>query len=282
MHGTDASLHAALVDAHVHFHPCFDPELFLDSARDNFRAVAQELDLGPRYCAYLLLTETADAHWYALVKERASHGWKVSDLWTAQSTTDDRQLRLVHSDGTVLNVVAGRQIAAAENLEVLALGTAVQVPDGYPLIETLQRVMELDAMAVLPWGFGKWLGRRGHKVRNLIDTMRAGQIFLGDNSARLAGVRDPELFDVARAKGIAILPGTDPFPFPGHERRVGRMGLVVRAATELSEWRDLRAAIVAKDGLAPFGELEQPLPFVMNQVRMQLAKHASRRRAPAY
>jgi hypothetical protein len=56
----------------------------------------------------------------------------------------------------------------------------------------------------------------------------------------------------------------------------------VRAATELSEWRELRAAIVAKAGLAPFGAFEQPLPFVMNQVRMQLAKHMSRRRAPVY
>jgi hypothetical protein len=282
MPGTDASLHAALVDAHVHFHSCFDPELFLDSARDNFRAAADELGLEPRYAAYLLLTETADAHWFSLVKERASHGWKVSDLWTAHSTADERQLRLKHSDGTVLNVVAGRQIVAAEGLEVLALGTALGVPDGYPLIETLQRVIELDAVPVLPWGFGKWLGRRGHKIRNLIDTMPAEQVFLGDNSARLAGVRDPELFDVARAKGIAILPGTDPFPFPGHERRVGRMGVVVRAATELSEWRELRAAIVAKAGLAPFGAFEQPLPFVMNQVRMQLAKHMSRRRAPVY
>ena len=191
-------------------------------------------------------------------------------------------------------VVLGTVIAAAHphgfGAQAAAAAKHGKAPDSGAATKDLQRavemlqqrVKELDAMAVLPWGFGKWLGRRGMKVRETIDMAVPGQLFLGDNSARLFGTPDPELFEAARAKGIAILPGTDPFPFPGQERRVGRMGFAVRSTAPLSEWSQLRAAIVAQQGLTPFGALEQPLPFIMNQVRMQVAKRTSRRRVLAY
>lgn len=279
MNGTDSRLHTALVDAHVHFHACFDIELFLASARENFAATASEAGIEPGYSAFLLLTESADANWFAQLTERASRGWKVCDLWTAHATSDEREVRLVHTSGMTLNIVAGRQIVTAERLEVLALGSAFTVPDGYPIIETIQRVSELGAVPVIPWGFGKWLGRRGRKVHEVLSTATAGELFLGDNSGRLIGTRDPEQFVRARAKGIAILPGTDPFPFPEQARRVGRMGFVVRSSHELSSWKQLREALVAREGITPYGDLEQPLPFVMNQVAMQVVKHTARRRA---
>lgn len=283
MPGTDASLHTALVDAHVHFHACFDTELFLASARDNFRAVANELGLSPSSSFYLLLTETADAGWFGQLQDRLSHGWTPSDFWTVHATGDERHLRLVHTDGSTLNVVAGRQIVTSERLEVLALGSVSTVPDGYPLLDTVRRVTALEAVPVLPWGFGKWLGRRGEKIRDIINVSSRGQIFLGDNSGRLGGLGDPELFRFARAtKGITVLPGTDPFPFPGQAQRVGKMGFVAQSAADLSRWENLRAAIVSQEGLRPYGALEQPLPFVLNQVAMQYMKRAARRRAPAY
>ena len=281
MNGTDSRQHTALVDAHVHFHACFDTEIFLASARENFAAAASEAGIEPGFTAFLLLTESADANWFSQLQERASHGWKVCDLWNAHATSDDREVRVVHSSGMALNVVAGRQIVTAERLEVLALGSAVTLPDGYPLLETIQRVSELGGVPVIPWGFGKWLGRRGRKVHDVLATAAPGELFLGDNSGRLTGTRDPEQFVRARAKGIGILPGTDPFPFSEQARRVGRMGFVVRSSHPLSSWEQLRAAIIAREGISAYGELEQPLPFVMNQVAMQVVKHTARRRVQA-
>ena len=279
MTGTESpQQYTALVDAHVHFHACFEIEQFLAAARENFADAASEAGIEPGFSAYLLLTESADANWFAQLEERASHGWKVCDLWTAHATSDERAVRLVHSSGMTLNIVAGRQIVTAERLEVLALGSAATLPDGYPLLETIQRVSELGAVPVIPWGFGKWLGRRGRKVHDVLSTARPGELCLGDNSGRLTGTRDPEQFVRARAKGIAILPGTDPFPFPEQARRVGRMGFVVRSVYDLSTWEQLRKSIIGRDTIEPYGEREQPLPFVMNQVAMQVVKHTARRR----
>jgi hypothetical protein len=276
MIGTDSSQHTALVDAHVHFHACFDTELFLGSARENFAAAASEAGIEPDFTAFLLLTESAGANWFSQLQEPASRGWKVCDLWTAHATSDDREVRIVHTSGMALHIVAGRQIVTAERLEVLALGNPYAVPDGYPLLETIQRVTELGAVPVIPWGFGKWLGKRGRKVHDVLAAATPGELFLGDNSGRLMGTRDPEQFVRARAKGISILPGTDPFPFPEQARRVGRMGFVVRSPHALSSWKQLRDAIVAREGISPYGEREQPLPFVMNQVAMQVVKHTAR------
>jgi hypothetical protein len=277
----DAPVHAALVDAHVHFHACFDPDVFLASARANFRAAADELGIDAGFSAYLLLTESADAHWFAQLQERVSTGWTASEAWAVQATGDARELRLVHTDGAALSVVAGRQIVTAEKLEVLALGMASTVPDGYPVVETLRRVSSLGAIPVIPWGFGKWLGRRGDRVRELVEAAAPAQLFLGDNSGRLAGTAEPPLFELARRKGIGVLPGTDPFPFRDHARRVGRMGFAVQTADEIANWPRLREAILAQSGIRPYGSLERPLAFVGNQVAMQLRKRLSRRRMPA-
>ena len=276
----DAPVHTALVDAHVHFHGCFDPDLFLASARTNFRVAAETLGVEGTFSAHLLLTESADADWFTDLTDRVATGRKAADAWAVQSTDDTRELRLVHDDGTTLNVVAGHQIVTAEGIEVLALGMVPTVPDGYPITETLRRVSSLGAIPVIPWGFGKWLGRRGERVRQLVEGATPSDLFLGDNSGRLAGTAEPPLFDLARRKGVGLLPGTDPFPFRDQARRIGRMGFAVRGVHEPCDWQHLREAILAQNGLQPYGSLERPLAFVGNQVAMQLRKRLSRRRIP--
>ena len=274
----DAPVHAALVDAHVHFHGCFDPNVFLASATANFRLAALDLGLGP-FAAHLLLTESADADWFSELTKHAADGTSPCDGWTARATDDPRELKLVHEDSATLNVVAGRQIVTAEGIEVLALGMVSKIPDGYPVAETLRHVSRVEAIPVIPWGFGKWLGRRGDRVRQLVERATPSHLFLGDNSGRLSGTAEPPLFGVARDKGIGILPGTDPFPFREQARRVGRMGFTVTGADLLTDWRRLREAILAQRDLKPYGSLERPLAFVGNQVAMQVRKRLANRNA---
>lgn len=52
--------------------------------------------------------------------------------------------------------MAGRQIVTAEKLEVLALGTDLDIDDGRPIREVLSLVTENGGLPVIPWGAGKW------------------------------------------------------------------------------------------------------------------------------
>ncbi len=176
-------------------------------------------------------------------------------------------------------IIAGRQIVTGEGLEVLALGLADRFADGHPTAETLARVAEAGAMPVLPWGFGKWTGRRGKLVAELIASPPCA-FFLGDNGGRLAITAEPPAFAEGRARGFRILPGTDPFPFRWDAGRVGSFGL---------EWDENLAEdkiflslrnLLGDSQRAPrrYGHLERLPAFVRNQVAIQARKWARKLR----
>jgi hypothetical protein len=215
-----------LVDAHVHVHPCFARDDFLDAALRNFRQAAERLGLAGPYTGCLLLAEMKAEHWFrrARAEEAASPD---TATWQLVPTQEEVSLFALRRTGEKLLLVAGRQIAAREGLEVLALGRDLEVPDGLPLDETLRRVRESGALAVLPWGFGKWWGRRGALVAGALARRNGEELFLGESSCRPDAGGMPDLFRDARAREVRVLPGTDPLPFPDHCGRAGSYGFVM-------------------------------------------------------
>jgi hypothetical protein len=131
--------------------------------------------------------------------------------------------------------------------------------------------------AVLPWGFGKWTGRRGRVVA---DYLRGAdrRVALGDNGGRLGLAPRPRLFDDAVRAGRVVLPGSDPLPFASQTTNAGRYGCVLEG--------DLDAAAPARDLIdllvrletqpCTYGRLESLSGFLGSQLRMQWRK---RRRA---
>lgn len=212
----------ALVDAHVHIHPLFPLELFLDGALKNFRTAAERLGATATGC--LLLAEMAGSHWFR--EAPATVG-----AWTLGSTGEEHSFVARRSTGESLVIVAGRQIAVLERLEVLALGRDAEIPDGLPLDETLRRVRESGSLPVLPWGFGKWSGRRGALVAAAL-ARPGGELYLGDNSNRLQLAGMPRLLREAGERGALVLPGTDPLPFHSHAGRAGSFGFVLEGALD--------------------------------------------------
>lgn len=205
----------ALVDAHVHVHPCFSIQTFLDGAARSFRRAASDLGLSGSFTGCLLLAEMAGVRWFQQAREEGA----------LLTTEDESSLVAVRDSGERLILVAGRQIATRERLEVLALGRDVDVPDGRSLEETLLKVRQSGALPVLPWGVGKWWGRRGELVAEAL--AREGELYLGDNSGRLRLAGMPKLLCVGRERGRIVLPGTDPLPFPHHAGRAGSFGFVL-------------------------------------------------------
>lgn len=261
------------MDAHVHFHPCFDAARFLTASYQNFLRAARQLEASRNFVGFLLLTEVEEMDWFGeLARARDSHQPLAQEYYVC-STSDDCTLEVRGPGGLRLNIVAGRQIQTEERLEVLALGTFRQIDDGWPVAETLQHIREIGAIPVLPWGFGKWLGARGQCVRALVGAASPGTLFLGDNSGRPIGTPDPAPFRLGKRKGIAILPGSDPLPFPSEYDRAGRTGFVLEfddGPSSACDWSHIRRRIFQLMYARRFGPLERPLRFLRNQAAMQL------------
>lgn len=267
-----------IADAHVHFYDCFDLTAFLDSAAASFRDGARQLSLPAETPGVLLLTERAQEDYFRL--------WSAGDVaaadrWSLQRTDEECSLVARRSDGAELYLVAGSQIATGDGLEVLALATTREFPDGRSFRETLDSVLESGAMTVLPWGFGKWSLERGARVADAIDAASPDALFLGDNANRLRWGSRPKLFDVASDRGFRILPGSDPLPFARHTHRAGSYGFAVPAALDGARPAEsLREGLRERDTQPPvYGRLEGLTQFFVNQLALQWRKRTGAGRA---
>jgi len=279
-HKPEASdaLASVFVDAHVHIHDCFDIDRFLDAAAMNLHThVPGESSRAPRFV--LCLTETRGANKFADLLGRAG---SPADGWQVRPGGSSRSLIATHSRLGEIEVVAGRQIVTAEKLEVLALGTRHEWDDGLPAETVIRSVLEAGAIPVLPWGFGKWLGRRRRVIESLIEKFDDGSVYLGDNGGRSAVLPTPPEFALAQARGIQVLPGSDPLPFESEYSRAGSFGFQVDGLPVKDGVWPILCAMLQRDEakLKPFGRLESPIRFARNQIAMQYrTRFASRKRA---
>ncbi|MBA2243434.1 MAG: hypothetical protein H0W11_00625 [Gemmatimonadetes bacterium] len=265
-----------LVDAHVHIHDCFPLPDFLAGALTNLSAGAQELGLPQGTPGCLMLTESAGADYFRRLRDgdlALPADWKLRP-----SAADPSVVALYRGQPRVV-LIAGRQIATRERLEVLALGWDGFIPDGAPISEVLERVRAEDAGAVIPWGFGKWWGRRGAQVAELVELAAPGTLFLGDNGGRPRLAPRPRLFRQAAERGVWTLPGSDPLPFPWQAGRAGSYGIFLPADPELdrpaSQIKELLRS--AESQPIGFGQREQLLRFVRAQANLRI-RHLSGRR----
>ncbi|HVS75716.1 MAG TPA: hypothetical protein VHE11_02200 [Steroidobacteraceae bacterium] len=271
----------ACVDAHVHLHPCYDPDDLLRNAYDNLAAAASGGGvLRARRACFLLLAECAPDDCFGALRALAqgrpdSNGACRLELrrWTVAPT--DEPISVIARDGErELFIVAGRQVACREGLEVLVLGTTRRFADGRPIREVLRESDALGVPRVIPWGPGKWFFRRGRLLNELVAEFRKPTLFLGDEGGRPVFWGYPQHFTQAARLGVRDLPGTDPLPFPHDVGKVGRMGLKV--TIDLDPARPgaslMRALTEARAPLERFATLEAPLRFVRNQIGMQLRK----------
>lgn len=261
-----------LVDAHVHVHSSADPARLLDSAAANFAEVAKELN-AKRWQGALLLAEMADTDWFDSIA-RGAVG-QVGRWSLQQSPGEDISICARHADRS-LTIVAGRQIVTAEKIEVLALGTRITVPDGQELSTTLAAVGRSGAITVLPWGAGKWLGRRGRLVADALRKARELNVFPGDNSGRPAFWPEPAAFGFAVSRGYPVLPGTDPLPLPNEERRVGSVGFWTTGQLAVeAPAADLYSCLLGAHikPVRRYGPRESMVGFFRNQLALRLKKH---------
>jgi len=269
--------HINLVDGHVHIYDCFDLSQFLEAAYGNFKEQARLRCNDDDFTGVLLLSERASENYFQALSRYAGNNRSIVSAggkeWNVRATGEMCSLLVGNELDDQMFVIAGRQLITRENLEVLALITMQGFSDGLPITVLIEDINRYGAIAVIPWGVGKWMGGRGEVVGSLLTEENRGKLFLGDNGGRPGFWPPPVHFTKAGQIGIHVIPGSDPLPLKTEGERCGSYGFAVRGVLSPDyPGRDL-GRLLGKDSviIEPYGELESTGRFVRNQLLLRLA-----------
>jgi hypothetical protein len=266
------------VDAHVHYHESFGWRGFLTAAFDNLDGWIAEAGASGDHAGCLCFVDQAGGKGPADLRAAVEAG-DTSLLpagCTLHATDEDAACRIERPTGAPLILVAGRQVATREGLEVLALSCADQIHDGRELEETIDAAQAVAALTVIPWGFGKWWGARGRQVSRALQQHRDRPLYVGDNGNRLESGAPPSR--LADGAGV-VLAGSDPLPLDHHRGRALSYGF--RLEGDLDPDRPgatLRDRIAALRETPPVvGRRAGLARFVTDQLHMQWQVRRRRR-----
>lgn len=273
----------AFVDGHVHIHPSFDAGGVLDAAATNFARQVQATGLSDfeGVLGVLMLAEADSVDRYGELRARASAGSPdpTLDDWHLTETGGRSPGLLARREGTPdLLLVPGRQVCSHERLEVLFLNTRDTYTDDRPLQSILDSAQPGHVIVVLAWGVGKWLGRRGRIVDQVIRSQAGDhEILLGDNGGRPVCWTEPSQFNAGREAGMKVLRGSDPLDLPDEEERVGSFGSFIETVIPRSD-PVATIADAIRDPQRPlgnFGHLQRNARFLRNQFGLRRRRQVS-------
>lgn len=258
------------VDAHVHLHDCFDTELFINNARSNFKENLKKQNDVKKLEGVLLFTEGINEDSFIKVKQLSE---KKNSEFIVEETDEPESLRINFNDGDQIYVVSGQQIVTSEKLEVLALGTEKRFEYNQPIKRTISKVVDAGAIAVVPWGFGKWTGTRKKVLEDILLDESLPLFYLGDNSGRLSFFEAPAEYK-SSDDDRRVLPGSDPLPFKDQVKKAGSYGFYFENGLDQeSPFRSLKRFLLDEENkIYYFGKLESVLSFLKNQISMQIKK----------
>jgi hypothetical protein len=276
------------LDAHVHIYPIFSIDFLLASALKNFNQQARLLEDTESRDYVLCLTEGAGFDVFSQLQRIADlphdHNQNRSSpaaaTWRYHSASEPYCLIATNREEECIYIIAGRQLITRENLELLALGSPAHVPDKTFSLEALAgRVWDSGGIPVLPWGVGKWLGKRGALIDRYISRKHDFPVVLGDNGNRPVFWPSPRQFSTAAQMKCGIISGSDPLPLAGHEQRVGTYGgwIPKHQLSARSPVADFKALVAQPDCLTCFGKKTGAFQFFRDQLLVNLKKRLSRK-----
>ena len=273
-----------VADGHAHIYPGFDLRRWFEAGV----AAAQH-----HGCPLVLfLTESTGCHYFAALRDRSPGAPEarprgaslpgISDLdlqgFRVSPTTEDCSLAVSVTEAPkpLLFMVAGRQYVSRDGLEVLALGLPLASPlthleDRSESAQALiERLLEEDVVVVLPWGFGKWTGKRRREVARLTSSPKLRShplFFVGDIAARCWPWRSP----ASLMTGARVIAGSDILPLPGAETGLACYGFRVSGPLDAARpLATVRASLTRNDRVEFVGKRHSLVLAVWQQIRYRL------------
>jgi len=201
-----------VADTHVHLYPGYDLALALAS-------LAANLGRTPAGARAGFFAERHDCHMFAAL--RGDPARLSRDGFEIRQFSDPGVLLVAAAGTPPVHLFAGRQIATAERIEILALLAPEAPRDGLPAERAVAAILETGGVPVLGWSPGKWWLGRGRLVRALLERFGADSLLLGDTALRPDFSPEPSIMRAARRRGVRVIAGSDPLPFAGEERLLG-------------------------------------------------------------
>ncbi len=263
-----------VVDGHVHVYENYDLDMFFQSAVTNMEKFLEPPQHDEQEVHKILLfTEGRENDFFARFKN-GENLFKNSNF-KFQKTKEETSLIFADNGKPLCYILRGRQIVTKENLEVLAVASGQHIPDGLPVQDVVEKIIDQKEVAVLAWGVGKWFFKRGEIIKKIISEMKSPYLFIGDNSARPGFWPTPKLFKLAKKMGISLINGSDPLPFEGEVEKVGSYGFSIAGEFDPAEpGKSFRETLLANpESIRFFGSRDSAISFFKRQFKMFLKKY---------
>ena len=222
------------LDAHVHLYDTFHLREFLHHTMQQLHSLNRQNE--PAEYG-VMLTERPECSFF---KHIANGLVPLPSPWEIAAAPDSFSLQL--SDNTnELWLFSGRQMNAAERLEISAFGLHDILSDGQPLSQLIDQIRSQGALPCLNWAFGKWLFKRGQLIQQTVNECRdSGPLLLCDSSLRFTGWPEPAVFQ----SDLPLLAGTDPLPVHNEQYAAGSYGCRIDTQLDSSApWDSLKTAL---------------------------------------
>ncbi len=261
-----------ILDTHVHIYKNYSLDDFFKRADINFNDSLNKENLDIFNTSKILfLTERYDLDFFKNIREGKAN---LKDFEVLE--TKEENSLIIKDKNTSLILISGRQIISAENIELLALGLNSKIEDKkLELSQLIGEVRLKGAVAVIPWGFGKWLFKRKEVIKKVLENYNGRGLFLGDTSLRPKEfIIKNSLFKKAKHLKIKTLQGTDPLNLKNEENRVCKYCLYLKKETisKKTPFKDLSSILLNEFNESFLGERLSLIKVLKKQVFLRLRK----------
>jgi len=263
-----------ILDAHAHIYSCYHLDDFFSSAFENFRTAKESIGVN-NATALIFLTDVSTTGYFDLLRDDHIEDCSSTseNSWTISRTGEHCSLRLRDAScpDDDMFLISGQQIVTAEKLEVLAIGCLNLPESGLAITDTIRSVFADDGFVILPWGVGKWIGKRGRIIKKTVARNKNPLLFLGDNGSRPGFWPVSSFTTSEHSNRPRLLSGTDPLPLKGEEKRVGTFGSVIHGDIDpQNPFKTLKKLLSDRETMfTGYGDLQSSISFVRQQVALR-------------